>query len=468
MPYRDNIAYSELDAGQLRLVWSVAAVILALSLTSIPFAGIRIGEFEAFAPALGAISVVAQLLTAVLLFSQYRTALYAPLGIMTLAYAAMALLDAAHLLTLPHFLSEQGFAGAQTAPWLYFNARGAFLVMIIACALVERTELSTRAHLQQQVVAGLAVIVAGYAVAVVLIGAHSPDILPVVMTAGHFATPWQELVTACILLLGVAALIVLVSLARQRRIIHAWLAVAALAMWCEIYLTNLCADTQYSLGWFMSRIDWLTASSVVLLLLLYSTDRVIRRLNVRTDRCYEESVKDVLTSLLNRDGFLLQLDEDLARGKRTGEQISLLMIDVDDFKRYNDDLGRASGDSALVAVADVIRTMLGRPGDSGSRVGGEEFAVLLPETDEPGAIAVAERIRRGVERRSILHGKGARLPVVTVSIGVASTDDYPTSDGSELCARAEAALYGAKAAGRNCVRVQGAFRGASAETRFAG
>jgi diguanylate cyclase (GGDEF)-like protein len=469
MPYRDNITYSEVDTGQIRLAWSVAIVVLALSLVAVPFASVRLGEFEAFAPALGAIAVFAQLLTAILLFSQYRTAGYAPLGILTLAYAAVALLDAAHLLTLPHFLNEQRFAGAQTAPWLYFNARGAFFVMVVVFAFVERSALS--AQTQQRVVAILAILVAAYAVVAVLIGARYPDVLPVAMTARHFASPWRELIIACILLLNAAALILLVRLARQRRIVHVWLAVCVLAMLCETCLTNLSADTRYSLGWFFSRIDWLVASSAVLLILLYNTGntgRVLRRLTARTERFYEESVADALTGLLNRDGFMLQLEDDLRRAQRTREPISLLMIDVDDFKRYNDELGEASGDSTLVAVANVIWSMLGRRGDSGSRVGGEEFAVLLPETDEPGAIAVAERIRRGVERTSILHGKGARLPVVTVSIGVASTDDYPTNDGSELCMRAEAALYGAKAAGRNCVRVQGAFRGASAETRFAG
>ncbi len=468
MPYRDNIAYSEVDTGQFRLAWSIAILVLALSLASVPFANVRVGEFEAFAPALGAIALFAQLLTAVLLFSQYRISHYAPLGILTLAYAAVSLLDAAHLLALPHFLNEQGFAGAQTAPWLYFNARGAFLVMVIAFGFVERSASSARNVTQQRIVGVLAILVAAYSVAAVLFGARYPAELPVALTAGLFTSPWQELVTACVLLLNVAALIFLISLARQRRMIHVWLAVGVLAMLCETYLSNLSGDTRYSVGWFCARIDWLAASSAVLLLLLYNTDRVLRRLTAHNERCYEESVVDVLTGLLNREGFMLGLDDDLRRAQRTGEQLSLLMIDVDDFKRYNDELGKVSGDSALVTVANVIRTMLGRPGDSASRFGGEEFAVLLPETDEPGAIAVAERIRRGVERKSIIQGKGARLPVVTVSIGVASTDDYPTNDGSELCMRAEAALYGAKAAGRNCVRVQGAFRGASAETRFAG
>ncbi|MFY9779364.1 MAG: sensor domain-containing diguanylate cyclase [Candidatus Baltobacteraceae bacterium] len=468
MPYRDNIAYSEADAGQIRIAWSVAIAVLALSLVAVPFGSYRVGEFEAFAPAIGAIAVCAELLTVVLLLSQYRASLHAPLGALTLAYAVLTLLDAAHLLAMPHFLNEQGLAGEQTAPWLYFNARGAFLVMVLAFALAERSASSARTSLQQRVVAVPAILVALYAVGAVLIGARYPGVLPAAMTAGHFLSPWQELVAACILLLNLATLIVLGSLARQRRIVHLWLAVGVLAMMCETFLTNLSADTRYSLGWFFSRIDWFVATSALLLVLLYNTDRVLRRLTARNELSYEASVADALTGLLNRDGFMLALDDDLRRAQRAGEQLSLLMIDVDDFKRYNDELGEKSGDSALVSVADVIRSMLGRPGDSASRVGGEEFAVLLPETDEPGAIAVAERIRRGVERRSIVHGKGARLPVVTVSIGVASTDDYPTSESSELCLRAEAALYGAKAAGRNCVRVQGAFRGASAETRFAG
>jgi len=128
------------------------------------------------------------------------------------------------------------------------------------------------------------------------------------------------------------------------------------------------------------------------------------------------------------------------------------MIDVDFFKNYNDLYGHAGGDAALRSIGLVIRECVMRPDDLPSRYGGEEFAVLLPDTDEAGAFTVLERVRRAVGALELPHAGSAVSVAVTVSCGVAAVRPGDAgADMDALMAMADKALYAAKAAGRNRV-----------------
>jgi diguanylate cyclase (GGDEF)-like protein len=153
---------------------------------------------------------------------------------------------------------------------------------------------------------------------------------------------------------------------------------------------------------------------------------------------------DPLTALGNRRAFDEALHEELARVQRTGGPLSLVMIDVDHFKAFNDRHGHLAGDEALADVARVL-SEAARAEDRACRVGGEEFALLLPGADEAAAADVADRVRRGVEDMP------GRFGPVTVSLGVAAWDAGPQGDGAGLRAAADARLYAAKAGGRNRV-----------------
>ncbi|HUW58525.1 MAG TPA: diguanylate cyclase [Planctomycetota bacterium] len=163
----------------------------------------------------------------------------------------------------------------------------------------------------------------------------------------------------------------------------------------------------------------------------------------------ELSRTDGLTQLYNHKFFHQLLATEIARTRRYGGEVSLLMVDVDYFKAYNDHNGHPMGDAALQKVAWILSEK-SRDVDSVARYGGEEFAVIAPETPKQGAIDLAERLRQEIEgadfeRAEVMpHGK------FTISIGVAS---YPQdgSSKSELIERADQALYQAKTAGRNRV-----------------
>ncbi|MEW6164763.1 MAG: diguanylate cyclase [Pseudomonadota bacterium] len=158
---------------------------------------------------------------------------------------------------------------------------------------------------------------------------------------------------------------------------------------------------------------------------------------------------DALTGVANRRQFIASAEAELARVQRFAQPAALLMLDLDHFKRINDTRGHAAGDAVLVAFADAVRGML-RKVDSFGRIGGEEFAVLLPGTDMAAALKLAERLRLMTAALSVAAGEHA--VVFTVSIGVALMRVEDASP-DEAMARADAALYRAKQAGRNRVEV---------------
>ncbi|MCV2362134.1 diguanylate cyclase [Paucibacter sp. DJ1R-11] len=161
------------------------------------------------------------------------------------------------------------------------------------------------------------------------------------------------------------------------------------------------------------------------------------------------STTDALTELANRRLLMQKLEEEWRRGLRLGTPLSLLLIDVDHFKLYNDHYGHQAGDACLIRVAEALRTSAGRPTDVVARYGGEEFVLLLAQTDSVGALAVAERCRKEIARAAIEHEVSPLGPELTISIGVISAVPLRGGSASQWLAQADLALYQAKAQGRN-------------------
>lgn len=176
-----------------------------------------------------------------------------------------------------------------------------------------------------------------------------------------------------------------------------------------------------------------------------------QELVVLTEKLHRLSVMDGLTGIANRRHF----DEELARvwrrGQREASQVSLILVDIDHFKAFNDHYGHQLGDECLRRVAQVLAQSAKRPFDLVSRYGGEEFAVLLPETPKAGAEKLAEAMRKAVERINLggVHAEDARR--VTISAGVAAAVPQSESEPASLIALADSCLYRAKREGRNRV-----------------
>jgi diguanylate cyclase (GGDEF)-like protein len=163
------------------------------------------------------------------------------------------------------------------------------------------------------------------------------------------------------------------------------------------------------------------------------------------------SLEDTLTNIPNRRNFDNRMILEWGRAIRDKVPLSVLMIDVDHFKIFNDTYGHQQGDKALQTVANAIRSALKRSSDFAARWGGEEFAVLLPNTDADGAMGVAERVRMSVEESMVASICNTTKLKVTISIGIATVMPSQEDTIIDLVRQADTALYTAKSMGRNRV-----------------
>ena len=165
----------------------------------------------------------------------------------------------------------------------------------------------------------------------------------------------------------------------------------------------------------------------------------------------EKSHRDPKTKLLNFDWFMERLESFLSVEQRV-RWCGVGVVDITNFKSYNDTLGHPQGDRCLAEVAEAIRQSVSRAGDLPARYGGEEFVILIPAADHAAATVFAERLRQTCEARAIPHPSSPVGQVVTISLGVASCIPTPELSAAGLVAEADAALYRAKQEGRNRVR----------------
>ena len=174
----------------------------------------------------------------------------------------------------------------------------------------------------------------------------------------------------------------------------------------------------------------------------------------RANEALEQQVTtDALTGIGNRRKMTAQIGAEIDRARRFRHSLALLMIDIDHFKAVNDRHGHDAGDRAIVAVANGLTIAL-RATDLAARFGGEEFVVLMPETDMTVAMAAAERLCAGIAALCIASDQGEPIRL-TISVGVAALDPLGEPDtSSSLLSRADRALYRAKSAGRNRVEIE--------------
>jgi len=173
-----------------------------------------------------------------------------------------------------------------------------------------------------------------------------------------------------------------------------------------------------------------------------------RRIIQLTERLKKQSYVDGLTQIANRKYFDETLHKEWLRCRRMKTSLSLIMVDIDHFKLYNDTYGHQAGDSCLQRVAQALETAISRPADLLARYGGEEFVVVLPETSSEGGKVVAELLQATVENLHIPHSASTTAGYVTISLGVATTTSRVIPK-KELIEYADKALYASKNSGRN-------------------
>jgi diguanylate cyclase (GGDEF)-like protein len=241
---------------------------------------------------------------------------------------------------------------------------------------------------------------------------------------------------------------------RHRSVLDLWVLVAGCVTALEVALASSLNSGRFDLGWYLGRTYGLAAMSFVLLMLLLENNRLYARLADSRAELRRLAVIDPLTRVANRRAFDDALDEEWRRAVRNNTTIALLLIDVDQFKAFNDVHGHVTGDHCLRMVADTLAANVRRAGEMVARYGGEEFAILLPGSDLAKASELGGRLLAAVRMLDVTAV--ARKPHITISVGVASMSPAREADpidpgATALVKVADRALYAAKASGRNQV-----------------
>jgi diguanylate cyclase (GGDEF)-like protein len=216
-----------------------------------------------------------------------------------------------------------------------------------------------------------------------------------------------------------------------------------------IFVTSLDEEADEELGINLGAVDYIARPfSIPVVRARVRTHLALKK---QADLLEQLSHVDALTQIANRRSFDQMFEQEWRRERRDWKPLSVLLIDIDHFKEYNDHYGHGAGDECLCRVASCLARSVARPGDLVARYGGEEFVVLLPDTDSKAAMGIAERMCSGVQALDIPHAYSSAAACLTVSIGCATTEPTGENSPSRLIETADRMLYRSKAAGRNRV-----------------
>lgn len=285
------------------------------------------------------------------------------------------------------------------------------------------------------------------AAATVILLLLDPAKLPTLTVGDDYSRMSHGFVGGAMVTLDLFALATLIARTRLREIICLWLAVAMFGFTLDILLT-MAAMERYTAGWYVGQCVGMASSAALIMALMIEHFNLQRAAEVRAAFHEQEALHDPLTGVFNRRHLISQLAEELGRARRYRYPVSVLLLDLDLFKRINDNHGHAVGDHCLRALAQALGERPYRHGDFSARYGGEEFVVVLAETGVDGAVDVAEQLRRRIES---LHDRGIAPCPMTASIGVATANSSEPTSPDALLAAADACLYQAKQQGRNRV-----------------
>ena len=420
-------------------------VLLLCCAVATPLAMTPVLPIPGFMTAFGAAMIVINILLSAILFSRGAIERRNDATALGTAYLFVAVIFFPLVAAFPGGLMPGSLIGTSISPiWLWLFWHGGFAVAIIRYTIVPASPGRPRDGALRSVVAVVAAVVALTILSTVFVGYLPPTLQNGrVLFAG---------ITGIVPLLILALLIVAtIRVARMRHGAPEQLSltVAMVAACIDVWLTYQGTD-RFSLGWYLSKCASLFTSLTVLISLLHQINFLYSRAATANGVLADLARHDSMTGLVNRRC----LDETSAlewrRSQREQKPLSVLMIDVDHFKRFNDRYGHPAGDECLRRVAGALRTVVRRPGDVAARYGGEEFALLLPNTDSFGAVEMALRLRTVIRDLAIPHS-GSTHGVVSVSIGVASVPTAEDSGPETLFAAADRALYRAKASGRDAI-----------------
>ncbi len=432
-----------------------AGLIVLAVIALLPEARMQLPVIQPFLPMYVTTIFLIDGMTAYLLIIQYRSSREPFLGALAGAYGFVMVVSAVQVLIFPGAFSAGGLLGAgpQSAPFMWLVWHTGYPAFVLAALLVQAMRLRRgeqkclgRVSLVLMIGGPLAAAVLAW---VVITGGGR---LPKLISGGVYHTPADFAAWPVVASTNMVAMAACLWITRLRDLLSLWVGVALLTSIGDTVLM-LAGGARYTLGWYAGQMVSVASSSAVLCALIFEFAQLYDRLLTSSIGLTQRAMYDGLTGAYNRGYFIEHFPREIRRAAREQAPLSLLMIDVDHFKSYNDVRGHQMGDQCLIAIVGAIRKATRRPGDFIARYGGEEFALVLPRTDAAGAVVMAETVRTEVCDLALRRGEMA-LGLVTVSLGIATYDPaVDTYEPEELVRRADQALYQAKHEGRDTARV---------------
>jgi diguanylate cyclase (GGDEF)-like protein len=431
----------------------IALLIVLVFAIAVPRATVALPAVGPFMPMCALTVFTTAGIATFLLAAQFAATRQPVLGALGGAYAFTALAVAVQLLTFPGVFTPTGLLGAgpHSSAWMWIFWHGGFPFFVILAALTryrfEQVPIgATRVGLWAWLLIGGPPAICA-ALCVFAIYGNLPSALNPASATSVFPTDTTAWITWS---LNIAAIVMVLLTGRLRSVLDQWLLIAVLACFVDTTL-NFLSAARFSAGWYIARIFSMFTPGVVVCLLVWEVNLLYRRLFDAHTSLLRISVRDGLTGVYNRAYFEEQYRKEFDRARRTHAPLSLILIDIDHFKQYNDAFGHLKGDACLAAVANALAGVLQRPADFVARYGGEEFVIVLPETDLRGSSEIAEQAREAVMQLSL--ETPALVGYVTISAGCAVVGPDRLLPPDDLVGAADVALYRAKSAGRNRVQL---------------
>jgi diguanylate cyclase (GGDEF)-like protein len=390
--------------------------------------------------AFGAFMVVINFLLAALLFS--RGTIDAESSAIRLGgtYFFIAVIFVPLMAAFPGgFVSEPLIGTHVSAVWLWLFWHAGLGLGIIRYALGQE---ATPASVPRSMLGAILIVAV-----LTLVATRGLPFLPALLADGHtLFTGFGAYVPPGIIALLVFAMIVVIRRTKpsQQRL---WLIVGLVAACFDVWLTYH-GIARFSVGWYIAKCGSLLTSLSMLISLMYDVTALRHRVLIANALLLDLAHRDGLTGLPNRRQFDQTIVTGWRGAARERQPISLMMIDVDFFKAYNDHYGHLRGDDCLRQIAETLQGLARRPSDRVARFGGEEFAIILPGTAASGPAELADLLHGKLRMLAIPH-EGSPFGHVTVSIGIATVTPEPGSTYDDMLELADSRLYRAKRRGRN-------------------
>jgi diguanylate cyclase (GGDEF)-like protein len=453
-PQEGEAFLSTMPAGRNQRRHALVVVIVAAVLFVIvaPFARVPLPPAWAFVSIYDSALLVINLITAVLLFEQFSILRSRALLVLATGYLYAALMAVPHTLAFPGIFAPAGLLGddPQTAAWIFVLWRVGWELTLVAYVFLRRNEPVSQKWSARSAIGLSAAMVLASTCLVTLLATQISHVLPELQHDGRY-TRTVVIIAVAAFSLGVLVLFVFWR-RRPKSVLDLWLMVVMFLTLLSAPLSSIMNTGRFDFGFYAGRIFGLVAASFVLINLLIEYGRLYAKLAAGQAELRRLTTIDPLTGIANRRAFDQAIDTEWRRAARNRTSLSLLLLDVDCFKSFNDVYGHPAGDDCLRTIATVLTRTARRGGETIARCGGEEFAVLLPGIDRVDACALARKLCQSVRDLGIQHSASTVSGNVTISIGVATARPAREHAGpGRPVEEADQALYAAKAAGRDRV-----------------